>query len=472
MTRRHIRSGRMVSTGTQRAIHMRVYRLGSAGRPKSERYPLQAMLEEFLAKQLKASRLMALLIAKELEKQGAKGVMDRLEDLQAEIERRMAAGEDWDFEEFVLDDGSSEERAYSLDLTPAQIDSLGVNVEVGLAAAVEKMTAMLFESTLKAVDDQTEESLSRRTAEIEAFQQRLADRWRKPLRLLAVQIGLAAQFGDDFNDYLREKATIENGATVDSLTRLQARAVQIAGEVEALLKNGYADGAMSRWRTLHEVVVVAFFIDQFGNEVAEAYLDHLAIDSLRHARMYREAAPKLGYAPMLEREWTELQTEAARLMAKHGDAFGKDYGWAARALGKDRPTFTDIELAVEFDKYRPYYKMASNNIHAGPRGVFSRLGRLSGEDILLSGPSNAGLEEPGRLTAFSLSQISAPLLMIEPNMDANVWARVIQHLAGEIEHAFLEAKEQLEKDERRLSGVLIPKPRRLRSRREPKQRRV
>jgi hypothetical protein len=434
---------------------------------------MQTMLDEFLARQLKASRLMALLIAKELDKQGATGVMARIEELHVEIERKMAAGEDWYFEGFVLDDGSPEERTYSLDLNTADLDAFSLNIEEGLTAAVEKMTEVLFESTLEAVREQTEEALGRRTGEIEAFQQRLALRWRKPLRLLAVQIGLAAQFGDDFNDYLREKATRENVATVESLTRLQARAVQIAGEVEALLKNGFADGAMSRWRTLHEVVVVAFFIDQYGNEVAQAYLDHLAIDSLRHARMYREAAPKLGYAPMREREWEDLQAEAARMKVKYGNAFGTEYGWAAQALKKDKPTFAGIERAVKFDKYRPYYKMASDNVHAGPKGVFSRLGRLSNEhDILLSGPSNAGLEEAGRLTAFSLSQISGPLLLIEPNADANVWARVLQHLAGEIEQAFIEVKERLENDESRLGGVFNPKPRRPRKGRGPRQRRV
>jgi hypothetical protein len=416
---------------------------------------------------------MALLIAKALETQGATGVMDRFEELHAEIERRMAAGEDWNFEGFVVDDGSPEERTYSLDLTSADLGSFGPKIEEGLMAGVKQMTETLFECALKAVNEQTDEAISRRTAEIDAFQQRLAHRWKKPFRLLAVQIGLAAQFGADVNDYLRERATPENAATVDSLTRLQARAVQIAGEVEALLKNGFADGAMSRWRTLHEVVVVAFFINQYGNDVAQAYLDHVAIDSLRNARMYREAAPKLGYAPIRERDWEELQAEANRMKVKHGKAFATDYGWAAQALKKERPNFVDIELAVEFEKYRPYYKMASNNIHAGPKGVFSRLARVSNEqDILLSGPSNAGLEEAGRLTAYSLGQISAPLLMVAPNMDANVWARVLQHFAGEIERAFLVERERLERDESRFDRVVEANPRKLRKGRGPKQRRV
>jgi hypothetical protein len=448
---------------------MRVQRLRSTGRSKSARYPMQAMLEDLLRKQTKASRLMAMLIAQKLDEQRVPGILEKVDDIEREIERAKASGTNKRWQTFHID-GLNDDRNLTLEFSEDELDAFSIRLNDGVAGAVETLTEHLFEATLKLLREQVDEAVARRAADVEAFESRLAARWKKPLDLLAVQIGLSAQFGDDTNDYLRNKATRENAASIDCLTRLQARAVQVAGEVEALLKAGYADGAMSRWRTLHELVVVAFFISENGNEVAQRYLDHLVVDSFRMARMYSEAAPKLGYAPLDDREWNELEHESIKLTAKYGASFAKEYGWAAQALGKEKPTFALIERAVAFEKYRPYYKMASDSVHAGTRGVFSGLARLSHErDILHSGPSNAGLEEPGRLTAYSLSQIAVTLLTIEPTIDANVWARVIQQMSGEVEAAFIDAKERLQRDENRLNRPAVRNPRKLRS---PRQRRV
>jgi hypothetical protein len=448
---------------------MRVRRLRSPGRSKSARYPMQAMLEDFLSKHTKASRLMAMLIAQKLEEQGVPGISEKIEDIEREIERAKASGKNEGWQTFHIE-GVDDDAHLTLEFSEGDLDAFSIRLNDSVSAAVETLTEHLSEATLKSVREQVNEAVARRASDLEAFESRLVTRWKKPLDLLAVQIGLSAQFGDDTNDYLRDKATPENGESIDCLTRLQARAVQVAGEVEALLKAGYADGAMARWRTLHELVVVAFFISEKGNEVAQRYLDHLVVDSFRMARMYREAAPKLGYAPLDDREWNELEQESAKLTAKYGAPFAKEYGWAAKALDNEKPTFALIEKAVAFEKYRPYYKMASDNVHAGTRGVFSGLARLShGQDILHSGPSNAGLEEAGRLTAYSLSQIAVTLLTIEPTIDANVWARVLHQMSGEVEAAFIAAKERLDRDESRLDRWAPRKPHKLRA---PRQRPV
>jgi hypothetical protein len=36
--------------------------------------------------------------------------------------------------------------------------------------------------------------------------------------------------------------------------------LQIFNEILVLLKSGYADGANSRWRSLHELAVISFFL--------------------------------------------------------------------------------------------------------------------------------------------------------------------------------------------------------------------
>ncbi len=87
----------------------------------------------------------------------------------------------------------------------------------------------------------------------------------------------------DFND----DDAKEGDFVFDVVIRLHARACQIASEVLKLLKSGFADGAHARWRSLHEVAVVALFIHKHGNDVAEKYLLHDVVESYRAATQYR-----------------------------------------------------------------------------------------------------------------------------------------------------------------------------------------
>ena len=69
--------------------------------------------------------------------------------------------------------------------------------------------------------------------------------------------------------------------------------------------------------------------------------------------------------------------------------------------------------------------MASHNVHANPKGVFFKLGMLAESQVLLAGPSNAGLADPGHGAALSLSRVTAALVGLQQpptldNLDNNV----------------------------------------------------
>jgi hypothetical protein len=70
------------------------------------------------------------------------------------------------------------------------------------------------------------------------------------------------------------------------LIRLHARACVIAEEIIVLLENGFSDGAMARWRTPHELTIVATIIEDGGESLASRYIDHNAIDRKRCADEY------------------------------------------------------------------------------------------------------------------------------------------------------------------------------------------
>jgi len=72
------------------------------------------------------------------------------------------------------------------------------------------------------------------------------------------------------------------------MLRLHIRACQVTNEIIILLENGYADGAMARWRTLHEIATVAAVIAKFGDELAERYVHYQIVESTKALTAYEQ----------------------------------------------------------------------------------------------------------------------------------------------------------------------------------------
>jgi len=128
---------------------------------------------------------------------------------------------------------------------------------------------------------------------------------------------------------------------------------------------------------------------------------------------------------------------------RYGKAFGGTYGWAAEALGNPNPKFFHIEQSVGVERLRPFFKMASYNVHANPKGVLFRLGLLT-KGVLLAGPSNAGLADPGQNTAFSLTLITSSLIQLCPSLDVIIAVKIMNVLSKEIGQMFVQVHRALE----------------------------
>ena len=264
------------------------------------------------------------------------------------------------------------------------------------------------------------------------FEARLLSRWKTPLQLFDMYLTIVKQAGDSFNSRYRPQAAKDNDLVFDVITRLHARSCQIASEVIKLLKGGFADGAQARWRSLHEVVAVALFIQQHGNDVAERYLLHDAVESLRAAMQYQKYCKAIGYKPLSKAKVNKIQKNYDLALRRFGRSFGSPYGWAAEALSIKSPTFADIEKKVGLEKFRPYYKWASQNVHANPKGITSKLGLLPSSDILLAGGSDVGLADPLHGTAISLMQITTTFMVMKPTIDFLTLGAVLTKLQKEI----------------------------------------
>ncbi len=280
------------------------------------------------------------------------------------------------------------------------------------------------------------------------FEIRLRDPWGPAFDRFEALLVSAREAGERFTERHADKAAAEGDdgdALFNALARLHVRAVRVADEVFSLLRSGHAGGALARWRTLHEIAVVMAFLAEHGPDLAERYLLHDAVASWRGLLDYQLFADRLGDIPFSDEEVAQMRAERNALIARFGAPYGEEWGWAAEALGKPRPTFRDIENAADLAHWRPYGRWASQNVHAGPRALFNVMGVDDEQDILLAGASNSDLADPGANTAFSLALATVELLATRAGMEELVSMQVVMTLNREAGDAFMQAHEELEK---------------------------
>ena len=287
--------------------------------------------------------------------------------------------------------------------------------------------------------------LRRQRRKRQGFERRLAKHWAKPLHLLELTAEIAQEVATGVGDQVAAGEVSVDEHTFRAIWAVHARACQMSRAILVLLRSGFADDAHARWRSLHELAVVSNFIGEHGEVVAERYLLHEAIQQRKLARAYKKHEDRAGLEPLTQAEIDALYERCETLVARFGPCFNEDYGWAASALGIKRPSLADIEQAVQLDHLRPYYRMASDNVHANSHGAFYKLGGFPpDQDILLAGPSNMGLADPGHGTALSLNQITAALVSTAPTLDSSTELTVLNLLQRETGAAFLQAQKDAE----------------------------
>ncbi len=334
--------------------------------------------------------------------------------------------------EELLSQGMSEEEA---------ADVLGRK----MPEIMEQAGAVLLEALKNDAPAMLEDRMSIRTR----FQRRLQKKWGRPFRLLRMLVEMVREAGEEFNDKHRPAAAAENDLVFEALVRLHVRACLVAEEVFCLLEGGFASGAHSRWRTLHEITTVSFFIEQFGRDVAERYLLHHVVETCKSAEMYQEHCEALGQEPLTNEEMQQHRDARRELCLRFGDEYRGDWGWAADALKNRNPNFRSIERAVNLEHLRPYVRLSCHPNHAGSKGLFYDLGNSLTPDespMTLSGSSDAGLAEPGIGTALSLYQITVNLLNLRDLDSFRTMTDLgaMKLLSDEVQEAFATADAELD----------------------------
>ena len=281
------------------------------------------------------------------------------------------------------------------------------------------------------------EALQSHRRKHERFRRSISAWWRSAWDALDVEIGVCREAGMEFSE--PASAAVKRGAGKDLhyvLLRLQARACRVASETLLLLANGYADGASARWRSLHEIAVAAAFIAKYGNKAARVYLDHEYYEARKSATTQLTIWPKLANDRAFMGQLARLNRRLTTLKARHGEHFDSPSGFAAPFM-KGRPTIERLESIVDLSTLRPHYQIASYNVHAGVNGMQGPLGHADFHpDVIIAGPSPYGIDEVGKLAAWSLMVVTTTFLLHPVTANRLMHAHVIMKLAQRATNAF------------------------------------
>ncbi|SHJ79887.1 hypothetical protein SAMN05444000_11366 [Shimia gijangensis] len=278
-----------------------------------------------------------------------------------------------------------------------------------------------------------------------SFEDRNYRRWKEPLDLLRTMWVCCQEIAES---HAHEGPLDGDELTFDTLAHLQPKALLILSEILSLLESGFADGALARWRSLHEVTVVGMFISKHGHEAALAYRLSMWFSNLRAANQYNRHANRANLAPITHAEVSKIEQKCAESRELLGRELKSDWDWASSILKKTRPNFADLEREVGLDHWRPRFKWACQHIHAGFVRPDRLLGMTEADNFAFQvGASNSGLVEPLQMSAISLMQITNTFLLFpEPNVDRLVFANVLAAFSDEIGMVALRTKDETLKE--------------------------
>jgi hypothetical protein len=389
------------------------------------------------------------LIAKKLRDQG----ITAPKSLPGKIAKHILSGN----EEAFVYKGGKRARNVTLKLTETDTDEVIRAIEVFCDTQLPKLfpviASRVSRGILKSLKSRWADEHDLQKIDVSEFQERLEGRWGKALGQLRLLLTIAREWGQWVYTRHNSRKTSNEILLKDVLIRLHVRACQVTDEIICLLENGFADGAMARWRTLHEIGVVAAVLSQHGEKIAERYLAHQAVESKRAMNKYISCCALLGYKLLPARETNKITKAYDAAIAKYGKDFGADYGWATFHLKKNRVTFADLEAEAGRADMRSHYQMGNDNVHAGVKSMFVRLGLMDKHDGLLAGRSNGGLMEPGQGAAHTLTQLSVIVCLSEANMDDLVVGSVMRMLRDEIPGSFYRADTLLRRDEKTFTSA-------------------
>ncbi|MEE4013362.1 DUF5677 domain-containing protein [Roseibium sp. FZY0029] len=408
---------------------------------------MEKFLSNLLHEQLKD--LPRVFLVKKIEKKiEDAGVTKNVTEIAEALSKHLLSGGKGDFN---WDDGSNAHKSIDLTFTEKDTEDIEKSVKSflkdDLPDILTSTVSEIASNQLKTAKKEWPQYHIWERGQHQIFKDNLELRWGKGLNLLRLLLSETLQIGQLKLDALLRSKAKKNIRKREVLLMLHLRAAQTTAEIITLIENGYADGAMARWRTLYELRIVAGLVEKFGDEIAVKYLDH------EHVTTKREMDNEIRHSGSEDIDPDHVKVvndNFAEVINLYGNSFASPYGWAAETLNKKKPTFQDLEISVGLPELPPNYKMASYRVHAGVAGLVSGLGILGEGTIPIAGASNAGLQMPAINTAYTLVQFTGLLFGNLNRMADQLHVAAIVKLRDEIETEFVKAARKLERDEMKI----------------------
>ncbi|MGV9231752.1 DUF5677 domain-containing protein [Streptomyces nigra] len=289
------------------------------------------------------------------------------------------------------------------------------------------------------------------------FNKRLERRYIQAFNAYIVATYCAREAGESIARSRPEHLTAPQEATFDALIGLHAKSCRVAGEILALLANGFPEGALARCRTLHEMAVVAGAIadatdDPDNEDLAIRFLDHGVVDLRNSAQRYQEDHVRLGMEPLEQDFLDKVEDGFNAAITKYGVDFKRDYGWAKKYCPD--ANFAGLEKKVRMGHMRGYYKWANNEVHAGSRSLSLNISEFRGRRLLRVGKTNVGLVDPASMALNSLHQVTVMLIVKghsgSTDLTGLITMQALNEMRKRAEDMFLEADSEIMKDEEKV----------------------
>lgn len=266
------------------------------------------------------------------------------------------------------------------------------------------------------------------------------------LEMFLMYIDLTVTVNIDMTEHFRvDKFPEDEKLKFGLLLHLHIKGCQIANEIYTLIKSGYADAALARWRTLHETSVV--FIALFTNdlEVSKMFYEYQFIEKLKRIETFEIHRGTLNWKASDGDSVKILESKRGELLNLYGRDFLKEYGWVIKFLKKGNRNFKALEKKVGLDYLRPFYQWANIGVHAGPEGTFTRLAfdEINIPRSYLAGPSRYGMVDPMQFTTHSILKMTTGLIDLTDTFENKLVLQVLEQLHGAIAEAMIKAKSKL-----------------------------
>lgn len=98
------------------------------------------------------------------------------------------------------------------------------------------------------------------------FLARQNQKWGKAFVTSEAMYLCVLESAEKYSEYVKEVYKGEVSNLYYALRVIHGRAMQIYLEIICLNKNGFADGAYARWRSLYELSIISAFISKYGEK--------------------------------------------------------------------------------------------------------------------------------------------------------------------------------------------------------------